>query len=57
MDLIPVLTTVILIAIIAVCLLALFTYAIFKLREQRSPERIRNKMEKRKFFKKFVMKA
>jgi hypothetical protein len=54
MDLIPTLSAIIVIAVIITVALAIFTYAIFKLREQRSPERLRKQMEQRKFFKRYV---
>lgn len=55
MDLIPTLSAVIIIATLVTAIIALFTYAVFKLREQRSPERLRKEMGKRKFFKKYTL--
>ena len=55
MDLIPTLSAVIVIATLATVMIAVFTYAVFKLRERRSPEALKKRMEKRKFFKKFQL--
>ena len=53
MDIVPKLFFIILIAVLLTVIFASVTYAIFKLREHRSPERLRREMEKRRFFKKF----
>ena len=53
MDLIPTLSAIIIIAVIATIALAVFYYAAFKLRERRVPARDASKT--RKFFKRFTL--
>ena len=48
MDLVPVLSTVILVATIATMILAVFSYAAFKLRDSRKPEGPEEKPEGKK---------
>jgi len=55
MDLIPTLSAIIIIAVIATIALAVFYYAAFKLRERRTPARQRAEMEGRKYFRRFSL--
>lgn len=55
MDLIPTLTAIIIVAALITIVFAVFSYAVFKLREHRSPDRLRKESGKRKFFKKFSL--
>jgi len=55
MDLIPKLSAIIIIAVLVTILIAVFSYIVFKMREHRSPDRLRRESEKRKFFKRFSL--
>jgi len=55
MDLIPILSLVIVVAILVTVIYAVATYTAFKLRERRSPERLKEGLKKRTYFRKYTV--